>query len=115
MCDRIPARRQLIVNATSASGGSVAALEKPGRGVIAATKSGTEKNATVFARYWVEALHDPDADVDKNDAISALEAFQYALRKTTAFYESAKRKFACRPAPTTKSRNLQVSRVLPER
>jgi hypothetical protein len=91
LCDRIPARRQLIVNATSASGGSVAALEKPGRGVIAATKSGTEKNATVFARYWVEALQDPTADLDKSDSISAMEAFAYAQRKTAAFYESQKR------------------------
>ena len=90
-CDRIPARRQLIVNATSSSGGSVAALEKPGRGVIAATKSGTEKNATVFARYWVEALQDPTADIDKSDSINAMEAFQYAQRKTAAFYESQKR------------------------
>ena len=91
LCDRIPARRQLIVNATSASGGSVAALQKPGRGVIAATKNGTEKNATVFARYWVEALQDPTADVDKSDSISAMEAFTYAQRKTAAFYESQKR------------------------
>jgi hypothetical protein len=91
MCDRIPAKRQLIVNATSASGGSVAALEKPGRGVIAATKSGTEKNATVFARYWVEALQDPSADIDKSDSISAMEAFEFAQRKTAAFYESQKR------------------------
>ena len=75
MCDRIPARRQLIVNTTSASGGSVPALERPGRAVIAATKSGTEKNATVFARYWVEALQDPAADTDKSDSISAMEAF----------------------------------------
>jgi hypothetical protein len=91
LCDRIPARRQLIVNATSASGGSVAALERPGRGVIAATKSGTEKNATVFARYWVEALQDPTTDLDKSDSISAMEAFEYAQRKTAAFYESQKR------------------------
>jgi hypothetical protein len=91
LCDRIPAKRQLIVNATSASGGSVAALEKPGRGVIAATKSGTEKNATVFARYWVEALQDPTADIDKSDSISAMEAFEFAQRKTAAFYESQKR------------------------
>ena len=60
LCDHVPAKRQLIVNTTSASGGSMAALEKPGRAVIAATKTGTEKNATVFARYWVEALRDPD-------------------------------------------------------
>jgi len=91
LCDHVPARRQLIVNTTSASGGSVAALEKHGRAVIAATKSGTEKNATVFARYWVQALHDPEADVDKNDAISALEAFRYATSRTAEFYDAQKR------------------------
>jgi hypothetical protein len=91
LCDRIPTKRQLIVNTTSASGGSITALERSGRGVIAATKTGTEKNATVFARYWVEALQDPTADVDKSDSISAMEAFQYADRKTAAFYESQKR------------------------
>src|SRR5580700_7381452 len=88
LCDRILAKRQLIVNTTSASGGSIGALQKAGRIVIAATKTGTEKNATVFARYWVDALRDGSADTDKNEAISALEAFQYADRKTAAFYES---------------------------
>jgi hypothetical protein len=91
LCNHIPAKRQLIVNTTSASGGSIAALDRPGRAVIAATKSGTEKNATVFARYWVEALRDPTADVNKNETISALEAFQYATNKTAAFYDSQKR------------------------
>jgi hypothetical protein len=90
-CDRVPARRQLIVNTTSASGGSIAALDRPGRAVIAATKSGTEKNATVFARYWVEALRDPTSDVNKDDATSALEAFEYAANKSALFYESQKR------------------------
>jgi hypothetical protein len=91
LCDRIPARRQLVVNTTSASGGSIAALERPGRAVIAATKSGTEKNATVFARYWVEALQDPASDTDKSESVSALEAFSYAAKKTAAFYDSQKR------------------------
>lgn len=91
LCDRIPSRRQLIVNTTSSSGGSIAALEKPGRAVIASTKTGTEKNATVFARYFVEALHDPTVDLDKNDSISAMEAFEYADRKTATFYDSQKR------------------------
>jgi hypothetical protein len=91
LCSQIGSKRQLIVNTTSASGGSVAALTHRGRAVIAATKSGTEKNATVFARYWVEALQDATADVDKNDSISALEAFQYATAKTAGFYESQKR------------------------
>ena len=91
LCDKIPAKRQLIVNTTSASGGSIGALQKVGRIVITATKTGTEKNATVFARYWVDALRDSSSDVDKNEAISALEAFQYADRKTASFYESQKR------------------------
>jgi hypothetical protein len=91
LCDKVAARRQLIVDTTSASGGAVAALERPGRAVIVATKSGTEKNATVFARYWVEALQDPTADTDKSDSVSAMEAFQYADRKTAAFYLSQKR------------------------
>ncbi len=91
MCDQIATKRQLVVDTTSASGGALQALERPGRGVIAATKSGTEKNATVFARYWVEALEDPAADTDKSDSISALEAFTYAAKKTSAFYDSQKR------------------------
>ena len=91
LCNRIAAKRQLIVNTTSASGGSIGALQKVGRIVIAATKAGTEKNATVFARYWVEALGEAATDVDKNEVISALEAFQSADRKTASFYESQKR------------------------
>ena len=59
--------------------------------MIASTKSGTEKNATVFARYWLEALEDPSADLDKSDSISALEAFEYATRKTAEFYTAQKR------------------------
>src|SRR5260370_27823016 len=90
LCNRVAARRQLIVNATSASGGSITAFQRAGRAVITSTKSGTEKNATVFVRYWVEALRDPSADVDKNESISALEAFQYAERKTAEFYTSQK-------------------------
>ena len=91
LCARIASKRQLIVNTTSSSGGSLGVLARKGRAVIAATKSGTEKNATVFARYWVEALQDARADMDKNESISALEAFQYAATKTAEFYDSQKR------------------------
>jgi len=91
MCDRIAARRQLIVDTTSSSGGALQALERPGRAVITATKSGTEKNATIFARYWVEAFQDPEADTDKSESISAMEAYTYATKKTAAFYDSQKR------------------------
>ena len=91
MLDRIPASRQLVVNMTSASGASMTALSKQNRVVITATRTGTEKNAVVFSRYWAEALRDGAADTDKNGAISALEAYRYADQKTVRFYESQKR------------------------
>lgn len=91
LLDAVPASRQLVVNMTSSSGGSIAFLRKPSRVVITATRTGTEKNATIFARYWAEALRDPAADSDKNESVSALEAFHFAQRKTADAYESQKR------------------------
>jgi hypothetical protein len=91
LLDHLAATRQLVVNMTSSSGGSVAFLRNPSRIVVSATKAGTEKNATVFARYWAEALRDPAADTDKNGSVSALEAFRFAQRKTADYYESQKR------------------------
>jgi len=91
LLDRVPASRQLVVNMTSSSGGSIEFLRRPTRVIISATKTGSEKNATVFARYWAEALRDPAADTDKNEAVSALEAFHYAQRKTTEFFDTNKR------------------------
>ncbi len=91
LLDRVPAKRQLVAVMTSCSGASRGVLEKPDRTVITATKTGTEKNATVFARFWVEAMREASADTDKNDVISALEAFRYAEDKTTKYYDAAKR------------------------
>ena len=90
LLDRIPART-LVVNMTSASGGSIPVLQKAKRVLITATKTGTEKNATIFARYFIEALRDPAADADKNEMVTALEAFRYAEAKTAKFFETQNR------------------------
>ena len=90
LLDKIPAH-ELVINMTSASGGSIPVLQKPKRVVITATKSGTETNATVFPRYFIEALRDPATDTDKNEVITALEAFRYAEAKTAKFFEDLKR------------------------
>jgi len=91
LLDKIPAGRQAVINMTSCSGGSIENLRRANRIVISATKTGTEKNATSFARYWAEALRDPAADTDKNESISALEAFKYAQQKTDEFFTKQKR------------------------
>ena len=87
---KIPAR-QLIVDATSASGGAIATLRKDKRVVITATKNGSERNATSFARFWVEAFRDPAADTDKNQILTALEAYRYASQKTKDSFVTQKR------------------------
>jgi len=91
LLDKIPTQHQLVVNMTSSSGGSIVTLGKAKRVLITATKTGTEKNATVFARYWIEGMRDPAADTDKNDIVTALEVFKYAEEKTAKFYETQKR------------------------
>jgi len=91
LLDKVPANRQLVMNATSCSGASIEFLRKPNRIVITATRTGTEKNATIFARYWAEALREPSADVDKNESVSALEAYHYAQKKTKEFFDTQKR------------------------
>jgi hypothetical protein len=90
LLNRLPATRQLVVNMTSCSGASLPVLARKDRIVITATKSGTEKNATVFARYWIDALQDPAADADHNGSVSALEAFEYARRKTAGYFDAEK-------------------------
>jgi hypothetical protein len=76
--DRLPAQRQLLVNATSASGAVVEAWKRPGRVIIAATRSGGERNATRFARFFIDALSSDRADRDKDQVVSAAEAFAFA-------------------------------------
>ncbi len=91
LMDRVPAARQMVAVMTSSGGGAVAALQKESRAVIAATRSGSEKNASVFARYWVEALRDASSDTDKNEVVTALEAFRFADSRTARYYDSQKR------------------------
>jgi len=87
---RIAAARQLVVNMTSCSGASMAALAAKNRIVVTATKSGNEKNATVFPRYFIDAFHDNAADTDKDGMVSALEAFRYAQTKVNAYFTTEK-------------------------
>jgi hypothetical protein len=84
----VPARSQLIVNATSASGAVLESWAAEGRTVITATRSGFERNATRFAEHWAAALSSPAADVNKNGVITAQEAFDFASRAVADSFES---------------------------
>lgn len=87
----VTAKRQLAVIATSASGAAQDRLRREGRAVITATRHGRERNASLFGGFWAEALDTPAADLDKDERISADEAFQFAERAVAGFYEDQQR------------------------
>lgn len=84
----VPARNQLVVNTSSASGAVLESWIADGRTVITATRSGRERNATRFAEHWADALSDEEADLNKNGSISAQEAFDFASRLVADSYEA---------------------------
>lgn len=88
LLDRLPGRRIAFVNTASASGGWVSALAGEGRVIVTATKSGMERNQTVFGRYFVDAFTGDGADTDKNGRVSVLEAFEFARLEVARFYEA---------------------------
>lgn len=87
----VNAGRQLAVIASSASGAAQDVLAREGRTVITATRHGRERNASLFGGFWAEALDAPQADVNKDQRISADEAFRFAARALAAFYEDRQR------------------------
>jgi hypothetical protein len=69
----------------------VGPLSKKNRTIVTATRSGGEKNETVFADYFVRAYAAEGADTDKDGRVSVLEAFDYARREVARFYEGEHR------------------------
>jgi hypothetical protein len=84
----LPGQNHFLVNTSSASGVILDSLENDQYIIITATRNGNEKNATEFGNYFAEALASTTADINKNDTISIQEAFDYAERGVTEFFES---------------------------
>jgi len=84
-----PFRRPLVVIDTSSSSAPfLNKLSASNRVIITATRSGNEQNLTRFGQYMAEAITDPTSDLDKDGAVSLLEAFLAASRQTAAFYKT---------------------------
>jgi len=80
-------RPLVFANLTSASGEFAPALAGPRRVVITATRSGAERNAAEFARFFASAFVGDDADADKDGRLSVLEAFTYARHEVERAYD----------------------------
>jgi len=83
----LPAGRVVIVNSTSASGGSIEALAGKNRVIVTATKSGREGNETIFYEHFLAGLENVGADEDKDKKVSIWEAFKYATESVERFYK----------------------------
>jgi len=86
LLSKVLAQRIVFVNTASSSGGFLAPLAGPGRTIVAAAKTGGERNETRFAQFFVEAFKDNAADTDRNGRVSVNEAFEYAKTKVAATY-----------------------------
>jgi hypothetical protein len=89
--DKFPTQTVVLVNTASASGDFVPVLSGPNRVLITATKTGFERNETVFGEFFVEAFASDGADTDKDNRVSILEAFTFARREVTRRYEDSNR------------------------
>ena len=82
-----PTQTLALVHTGSASGGFLEPLSGPNRIIITATRTQRERNATEFAQFFVEAITGESADLDKDERVSLLEAYQYAREEVIRFYE----------------------------
>ena len=86
--DRLPGRTVVAVVAASGSGDFLPVLARPGRIVITATRSSTERNESYFGSRFAHGLASLEADGDKDGRVSVLEAFAYAQREVAAAYQA---------------------------
>jgi hypothetical protein len=76
----------VVVDTTAASFPFVEHLAGPRRVVITATDSVAQKFDTVFPEYFIRALTDANADLDKNGRVSVWEAFASASMGVRRYY-----------------------------
>ena len=81
------AGRVVLVNTSSASFPFLERLSGPRRIVITATDSPAQRYDTVFPEYFIRALTDPAADLDKNERVSIWEAFAAASAAVRRHYQ----------------------------
>lgn len=79
--------RVVIVNTSSASFPFLERLSAARRIVITATDSPAQRYDTVFPEYFIRALGDPAADLDKNERVSIWEAFAAASAGVRRHYQ----------------------------
>lgn len=81
-------RPLVIINTTSASGPFLKSLADTNRVIITATRSGDEVSFARFGASLAESFQDAEADLDRDDQVSLLEAFLTASARVNEFYDT---------------------------
>lgn len=81
-------RPVVVINAASCSAPFLNVLAGPGRVIISATRSGSERNYSRFGEYLAKSLEDEAADYDQDGQWSLLEWFLRASSRTQDFYKA---------------------------
>lgn len=79
--------QQLVAIMTSSSGAALEPLESENRVVITATKSGLQKNLSLFSRFWAGGVASDLADLNKNETIDLDELYQFTQGQVANHYE----------------------------
>src|SRR5690606_16270962 len=77
---RLASKTVVFVVAASGSGDFVPVIAAPGRIVITATRSSSQRNESRSASRFAHGRVTPEAAADKDGAVSILEAVNYAYR-----------------------------------
>lgn len=81
-----------IIQTASASAPFLKALTAPNRVLISATKSADEVFYTRFGDFFAQAISgEKEADLDRDDQVSLLEAFLWSSKRVERFFETEER------------------------
>ncbi|MGE0621504.1 MAG: hypothetical protein AB7I04_02450 [Pseudomonadales bacterium] len=113
--DAAPAENQIVIVTGAASGAVQDVLAADGRTLITGTRSGDQRNTTVFGRYFTAALSDDAADTDKDGRITAVEAFRFAEASVAVHYSRAGEMSVEHPVSSGPEPVLVLARLEPGR
>lgn len=85
--DGLARRRTYLIAATGASGVLIPRLSKDNRVVVSATKNQFERQPPLFLSFFIEAATSAGTDTDKNGKVSLLEAFLFAQKEVSSWFE----------------------------
>jgi hypothetical protein len=83
---RFGEQRVALVDTTASSGAFLEPLAGQGRAIVTATRTGGERNETIFPEYFAQAFTAEGADKDRDGRVSLSEAFDYAKGRVEEDY-----------------------------